>query len=51
MLNEKGATEWEKFVKIEETAVLDDEDEGKPADLLMLAFTGFTDLYCLKMLF
>lgn len=28
LLNEKGPTEWDKFVKIEERAVLDDEDEG-----------------------
>jgi TBC1 domain family member 15 len=28
LLNEKGSTEWDKFVKIEERAVLDDEDEG-----------------------
>jgi hypothetical protein len=27
LLNEKGSTEWDKFVKIEERAVLDDEDE------------------------
>jgi len=28
LLNEKGSTEWDKFVKIEERAALDDEDEG-----------------------
>lgn len=28
LLNEKGSTEWDKFVKIEEHAVLDDEDDG-----------------------
>jgi len=28
LLNEKGSTEWDKFVKIEERVVLDDEDEG-----------------------
>lgn len=28
LLNEKGSTEWDKFVKIEERAGLDEEDEG-----------------------
>jgi hypothetical protein len=27
-LNEKGSTEWDKFVKIEEKAVMDEEDVG-----------------------
>ncbi|KAH9900984.1 RabGAP/TBC [Cubamyces lactineus] len=27
LLNEKGPTEWDKFVKVEEHAVVDDEDE------------------------
>lgn len=32
LLNEKGKTEWDKFVKIEEHAVTndDDDDEGTP---------------------
>jgi hypothetical protein len=30
LLNEKGSAEWDKFVKIEERAMLDDEDEGAP---------------------
>ena len=38
LLNEKGAAEWEKFVKIEETAVLDDEDEGALTDPLYAYF-------------
>lgn len=28
LLNEKGQSEWDKFVKIEEHAVSDDEEEG-----------------------
>ena len=28
LLNEKGQSEWDKFVKIEEHAVTNDEDEG-----------------------
>jgi hypothetical protein len=28
LLNEKGSTEWEKFVKIEELDEWDQEDEG-----------------------
>ena len=28
MLDEKGQTEWDKFVRIEEHTVVDDEDEG-----------------------
>lgn len=28
LLNEKGAEEWDKFVKIEERAIEDEEDEG-----------------------
>ncbi len=28
LLNEKGKSEWDKFTKIEEHAVSDDEDEG-----------------------
>lgn len=28
LLHERGATEWDKFVKIEEKATLDEEDEG-----------------------
>jgi hypothetical protein len=28
LLHERGTTEWDKFVKIEEKAVLDEEDEG-----------------------
>ena len=28
LLNEKGQSEWDKFVKIEEHAVQDDEEEG-----------------------
>lgn len=28
LLNEKGTTEWDKFVKIEEKAPVDDEDDG-----------------------
>jgi hypothetical protein len=30
LLNEKGSTEWDKFVKIEENAVVDENDEGAP---------------------
>jgi hypothetical protein len=30
LLNEKGSTEWEKFVKIEERALQDQEDDGMP---------------------
>lgn len=30
LLNEKGSSEWDKFAKIEERAVLDDEDDGAP---------------------
>lgn len=29
LLNERGATEWDKFVKVEEKADLDDEDNGQ----------------------
>ncbi|KZP20758.1 RabGAP/TBC [Athelia psychrophila] len=36
LLNEKGSTEWDKFVKIEEHAVLDDEDDGIDAVLIEL---------------
>jgi hypothetical protein len=28
-LHERGTTEWDKFIKIEEKAILDEEDEGK----------------------
>jgi hypothetical protein len=28
LLNEKGSSEWDKFAKIEEHAVMDEEDEG-----------------------
>lgn len=28
LLSEKGSNEWDKFVKIEEKAILDEEDEG-----------------------
>jgi TBC1 domain family member 15 len=28
LLHEKGSGEWDKFVKIEESAMLDEEDEG-----------------------
>lgn len=28
LLNEKGQTEWDKFVKIEERNIIEDEDEG-----------------------
>ena len=28
LLNEKGQNEWEKFVKIEERTVMDEEDDG-----------------------
>ena len=28
LLNEKGQSEWDKFVKVEEHAVVSDEDEG-----------------------
>ena len=28
LLNEKGQTEWDKFVKIEERPILDTEDDG-----------------------
>jgi hypothetical protein len=28
LLSEKGSDEWDKFVKIEEKAILDEEDEG-----------------------
>jgi hypothetical protein len=37
LLNEKGSTEWDKFVKIEERAVLDDDDEGTYSVLHNLA--------------
>jgi TBC1 domain family member 15 len=29
LLHERGTTEWDKFIKIEEKAILDEEDEGK----------------------
>ena len=29
LLNEKGQSEWDKFVRIEEHAVTNDEDEGR----------------------
>ena len=28
LLNEKGQSEWDKFVRIEEHAVMNDEEEG-----------------------
>lgn len=28
LLNERGQDEWDKFVRIEERAPVDDEDEG-----------------------
>ena len=28
LLNEKGPTEWDKFLKIEERTTLDEEDDG-----------------------
>lgn len=28
LLNERGQDEWDKFVRIEERASVDDEDEG-----------------------
>jgi hypothetical protein len=31
LLNEKGSTEWDKFAKVEENSVLDEEDEGASA--------------------
>jgi hypothetical protein len=40
LLNEKGSTEWDKFVKIEERAVLDDEDDGTHA----LSFSNYLGL-------
>ena len=36
LLNEKGQSEWDKFVKIEERNLVDDEDEG--------IFRSYTDL-------
>ncbi len=29
LLNEKGQTEWDKFVKIEERTAVDEEDTGR----------------------
>uniref|UniRef100_A0A0W0FU65 Rab-GAP TBC domain-containing protein n=1 Tax=Moniliophthora roreri TaxID=221103 RepID=A0A0W0FU65_MONRR len=38
LLNEKGAAEWDKFVKIEEQASMDEEDEGAQFHSLATAF-------------
>lgn len=43
LLDEKGSSEWDKFVKIEETAVLDDEDEGEHR-----AYNESTTLMCIN---
>ena len=47
LLCEKGTDEWDKFVKIEEKATLDEEDEGPP---LFLCFNPEVLPYS-KMLF
>ena len=44
MLNEKGKEEWEKFVRIEEKAGVDDEDDGtcpiQQSDINFLSLTS-----------
>lgn len=45
LLNEKGTGEWDKFVKIEERAPLEDEDDG--LSLLAFVLTSLTYLQTL----
>jgi hypothetical protein len=39
LLNEKGSTEWDKFAKVEESSVLDEEDDGT------CVLISFRDMY------
>ena len=36
LLNEKGSKEWDKFVKVEEKTVVDEEDQGAEINLINL---------------
>ena len=38
-MNEKGQSEWDKFVKIEEHAVQDDEEEGAFTDIRLSSYS------------
>lgn len=44
LLNEKGQTEWDKFVKIEERTAVDEEDTG-PFLRLTSDCAGLTSLF------
>jgi hypothetical protein len=46
LLNEKGTTEWEKFIKIEEHSVLDDEDDGALTELKSSSLANAVQMLC-----